>query len=295
MRDLDRDELQINAIAAMTAAEVEIGLLRFGMKLVESLPDELRQLATAKGRAKVKPQCAPTKRRFFLQPVPLMVIGMFLGVISSTLSLVSFWRESEYRILFFEPGIELKREPLPAEASMANTNLEARGYIDASYRILPQGTRIRLEGEAYSGEYVAVAETAHTTSKSRRTKKRPLKVTALAHALTLKDDTKTSPVAPQLFTATAYSLRDCASSGQMVAHGLIAADRRVFPLGTRVRLEAGMYSGEYLVTDLGGSVRGRKIDIWMPMMIEATRFSRPVKLTILKSGGAKATTTRTSR
>ena len=84
------------------------------------------------------------------------------------------------------------------------------------------------------------------------------------------------------FTATAYSLRGRTASGRYVSRGLIAADRRVLPLGTRVRLEAGPYSGEYLVADTGGLVRGRKIDIWMPNTSEAMRFGRrPVKLTVL--------------
>ncbi len=97
-----------------------------------------------------------------------------------------------------------------------------------------------------------------------------------------------SATAPQLFTATAYSLRGRTASGQVVTRGLIAADRRVFPLGTRVRLEAGSYSGEYLVADRGGAVRGRKIDIWMPTSHEARRFGRrPVKLTVLSYGGTR--------
>ncbi|MFL6210963.1 MAG: 3D domain-containing protein [Pyrinomonadaceae bacterium] len=104
--------------------------------------------------------------------------------------------------------------------------------------------------------------------------------------------------ATQLFTATAYSLRGRTASGRTVARGLIAADRRVLPLGTRVRLEAGAYSGEYLVADLGGAVRGRKIDIWMPSTSEAMRFGRrAIKLTILTPNNATATATdaRTSR
>ena len=84
------------------------------------------------------------------------------------------------------------------------------------------------------------------------------------------------------FTATAYSLRGRTASGSPVTRGLIAADRRVLPIGTRVRLEAGSYSGEYVVADTGGSVRGRKIDIWVPSAGEAMRFGRrPVKLTVL--------------
>ena len=86
----------------------------------------------------------------------------------------------------------------------------------------------------------------------------------------------------QTYSATAYSLRGRTASGQAVTRGLIAADPRVLPLGTRVRLEAGQWSGEYLVADTGGAIRGRKIDIWTPSTREALQFGRrPVKLTVL--------------
>ena len=88
--------------------------------------------------------------------------------------------------------------------------------------------------------------------------------------------------APVSYTATAYSLGGKTASGQRVAKGLIAADPRVLPLGTRVRLEAGPYSGEYLVADTGGGVKGKRIDIWTPSSHEANRFGRRiVKLTVL--------------
>lgn len=93
------------------------------------------------------------------------------------------------------------------------------------------------------------------------------------------------------FTATAYSLRGRTASGSGVRRGIIAADRRVLPIGTRVRLDAGSYSGEYLVADTGGAVRGRKIDIWVPQTSEAMRFGRrPVKLTVLTRTRPKTTT-----
>lgn len=96
------------------------------------------------------------------------------------------------------------------------------------------------------------------------------------------DDAGVATPAPQSFVATAYTLRGRTASGKPVNRGLIAADRRLLPLGTRVRLEAGNYSGEYLVADTGGAVRGRKIDIWMPNGSEAMRFGRrAVKLTVL--------------
>ena len=89
-------------------------------------------------------------------------------------------------------------------------------------------------------------------------------------------------VPPTTYVATAYSLRGRTASGRYVAKGLIAADPRHLPLGSRVRLEAGAYSGEYLVADTGSLVRGRRIDIWTPSTREAMRFGRrPVKLTVL--------------
>jgi len=60
------------------------------------------------------------------------------------------------------------------------------------------------------------------------------------------------------------------------------------PLGSRVRLQAGAYSGEYVVADTGSMVRGRRIDIWTPTSREAMRFGkRLVKLTVLSLGGKR--------
>jgi len=96
-------------------------------------------------------------------------------------------------------------------------------------------------------------------------------------------------VAPAKYVATAYSLRGRTASGRMVAKGLIAADPRHLPLGSRVRLEAGSYSGEYLVADTGSMVRGKRIDIWTPTSREAMRFGRrTVKLTVLSLGRKKS-------
>jgi len=87
---------------------------------------------------------------------------------------------------------------------------------------------------------------------------------------------------PTNYVATAYSLRGKTASGRMVSRGLIAADPRVLPLGSRVRLEHPGYTGEYLVADTGGKIRGKRIDIWIPTSREAMRFGRrTVKLTVL--------------
>lgn len=76
------------------------------------------------------------------------------------------------------------------------------------------------------------------------------------------------------FTATAYCLKGRTATGGGVRRGIIAADPRVLRLGSNIFLGAGSYTGQYKVTDTGGAVRGRRIDIWVPSCAEARRFGR---------------------
>jgi len=105
---------------------------------------------------------------------------------------------------------------------------------------------------------------------------------------TVANDTIANPepaAPPANYMATAYSLNGKTASGRRVSKGMIAADPSLLPLGTRVRLDAGNYSGDYLVADTGGSVRGKRIDIWTPSGREAVRFGRRlVRLTVLTYG-----------
>jgi 3D (Asp-Asp-Asp) domain-containing protein len=83
--------------------------------------------------------------------------------------------------------------------------------------------------------------------------------------------------------ATAYTGHGHTASGKRVHPGIVAADRHVLPLGTKVRVKnAGRYSGVYRVEDTGGRIRGRKIDIYMPSRSAATQFGRQtVKVEVL--------------
>ncbi len=76
------------------------------------------------------------------------------------------------------------------------------------------------------------------------------------------------------FRATAYCLKGKTAMGSSVRRGIVAADPRHLPLGSRIQVNAGAYSGIYMVTDTGGAVRGRKLDIWVPNCSEAARFGR---------------------
>lgn len=84
------------------------------------------------------------------------------------------------------------------------------------------------------------------------------------------------------FRATAYCLRGRTASGGNVRRGIVAADPRILPLGTRIEISAGSYSGTYTVADTGGAIKGRILDIWVPSCAEANRFGRrSVKVGVL--------------
>jgi len=95
------------------------------------------------------------------------------------------------------------------------------------------------------------------------------------------------PPAPALkaFEATAYSIEGTTASGATTRKGICAADPAVLPLGTRIRVhEAGEYSGEYLVSDTGRTIKGREIDIYLANDAAAKRFGRKkVRVEILSS------------
>ena len=78
----------------------------------------------------------------------------------------------------------------------------------------------------------------------------------------------------QTFRATAYCLRGRTASGGSVRRGIVAADPRILPLGTRINISAGSYSGTYTVADTGGAIKGRILDICVPSCSEANRFGR---------------------
>ena len=97
-----------------------------------------------------------------------------------------------------------------------------------------------------------------------------------------------TPVGPdvQTFSATAYSIEGTTASGAQTRKGIVAADPKILPLGSRIRVsDAGTYDGEYVVHDTGPAIKGREIDIYMPSDVEAKRFGRrAVKVEVLSRG-----------
>jgi 3D (Asp-Asp-Asp) domain-containing protein len=86
--------------------------------------------------------------------------------------------------------------------------------------------------------------------------------------------------------ATAYCDRGPTRSGVRAQHGVVAADIRRLPLGTRLRVLAPgqSYAGVYTVLDTGSKISGRDLDIFMASCSRARRFGkRPVQVRILTS------------
>jgi 3D (Asp-Asp-Asp) domain-containing protein len=90
-------------------------------------------------------------------------------------------------------------------------------------------------------------------------------------------------------SATAHSIEGESASGAETRVGTVAADPRVLPLGSRIRVRgARRYSGVYRVIDTGRAIKGNEIDIYMRSAAEAKKFGRQrVTVQVLEWGDNK--------
>ena len=91
----------------------------------------------------------------------------------------------------------------------------------------------------------------------------------------------------RLFVATAYCKDGETQSGVEARPGIVAADPRVLPTGSVVRIEGfAARSATYVVADRG--VTGRHVDIFMRSCRAAKRFGRRhLFVRVLKIGSGK--------
>lgn len=89
------------------------------------------------------------------------------------------------------------------------------------------------------------------------------------------------------FVATAYCKGTTTASGTAARAGVAAADPRVLPLGSVIRVDGGpdRHNGIYTVLDTGPAVQGRQLDLYMWSCHEALAFGRrSVIVTVLRPG-----------
>jgi 3D (Asp-Asp-Asp) domain-containing protein len=85
--------------------------------------------------------------------------------------------------------------------------------------------------------------------------------------------------------ATAYCDHGTTQSGVRTRTGIVAADPRLLPVGTVLRIVDGATAGIYTVLDTGSAVKGRTIDIFVPSCTDARAFGRRrVLLRVLRLG-----------
>ena len=99
------------------------------------------------------------------------------------------------------------------------------------------------------------------------------------------------PVRTEMYVATAYCScsRCCGKSDGITATGTkakagrtIAVDPKKIPLGSKVIIDGN----EYIAEDVGGAIKGNKVDIYFDSHSEALKFGRKtVKLTIIENNG----------
>jgi 3D (Asp-Asp-Asp) domain-containing protein/LysM repeat protein len=74
------------------------------------------------------------------------------------------------------------------------------------------------------------------------------------------------------------------ASGTTVHWGTVAADVRLYPFGTRLRI-AGLGDTVFVVEDTGSAVRGNVFDVWYPDAASARRLGATIRqVTILGPG-----------
>jgi 3D (Asp-Asp-Asp) domain-containing protein len=96
----------------------------------------------------------------------------------------------------------------------------------------------------------------------------------------------TRPASAIRVTATAYCHAGTTAAGTRTHTGIVAADPRVLPVGSVLRIvEPSRFAGIYTVLDTGAAVKGRALDIFMPSCTHAVEFGRrSVRIAILRRG-----------
>ena len=86
--------------------------------------------------------------------------------------------------------------------------------------------------------------------------------------------------------ATAYCQDGTTRSGTHTRSGIVAADPRVLPVGSVLKIDSPKaYAGIYTVMDTGEAIDGNRLDIFMPDCRHAKRFGRQqVRVRILRHG-----------
>jgi cystine transport system substrate-binding protein len=120
---------------------------------------------------------------------------------------------------------------------------------------------------------------ADTTTESAPSTPPPAPVDSVSTTTAAAPTAAPAPARPggtMTVFATGYCLRGSTATGLPVGPGIVATDPSVIPLGTRMTIPG---YGEGVAADTGGSIVGRRIDVWIASCAQAAAFSRTVTIT----------------
>ncbi|HZJ57369.1 MAG TPA: G5 domain-containing protein [Clostridia bacterium] len=168
-------------------------------------------------------------------------------------------------------------------------------------RVIDKGTYVApppaSRGDVKREKVIAVKSAKEKTAKGKTQKKKVVETkptkskTTKANTSKKKQSTKKAYLSAGTYTfqATAYiRTGNRTNSGKWPKEGMIAVDKRLIPLGTKVHVEfPGKWahlSGYYTAEDTGGAIKGKIIDVFMDTDDEsrADKFGRVnnIKVTI---------------
>lgn len=121
-----------------------------------------------------------------------------------------------------------------------------------------------------------VRDTSATSAPFGRSPKSALPITVLPRGRLFRSVEERARAGDRVaVSVTAYCLQGRTRRDHLVRDGIIAVDRRLFPLGRDVDLYFGRTKyGRFLADDTGGAIKGAIIDVWMADCNAARRFGR---------------------
>jgi 3D (Asp-Asp-Asp) domain-containing protein len=208
-------------------------------------------------------------------PLEVLLGAASLEEALTDLDALRFAAEQDDAIIW-RTRIERRRLDRLAER-LARQRAEVRRLEDAARAEAATLARARVERAAYVEALAAQRrlKARQIAALEERARAAGSRVVATVPAAPV-----TTADGPQTLTVwvTGYALRGRTASGVRASWGVVAVDPSIIPLGTRLTIPG---YGAGIAADVGGSVRGARIDVWFPSRAEALAWGgRAVTVTL---------------
>jgi 3D (Asp-Asp-Asp) domain-containing protein/peptidoglycan hydrolase CwlO-like protein len=173
----------------------------------------------------------------------------------------------------------LRRDQELTAAEIARLEERARSAQRSAAEIARRSATVAQATRSASPEPLAASESAATTASAAPSEPPPSPVESVSGGESAPPPAAPSPPQPggtMTVYATGYCLRGSTATGLPVGPGVVAVDPTVIPLGTRMTIPG---YGEGVAADVGGAIKGARIDVWIGSCARAAAFARTVTIT----------------